>query len=104
MNSKTYYIYILASGKNGTLYVGVTNHLERRMLEHKTKEADGFTKKYNIDRLVYCEETSYVNNAIAREKQLKKWNRQWKIDLINQTNPSWEDLSKDWFGDRVFKN
>jgi putative endonuclease len=82
--------------KNGTLYIGVTNNLERRMFEHKNKLVDGFTKKYSLDRLVYFEAYQYVNDAIKREKNMKNWKRQWKINLIEEENTTWEDLSKDW--------
>ena len=74
----------------------MTNDLERRMFEHKNKLIDGFTKKYGLDKLVYFEKYQYVNDAIKREKNMKKWKRQWKIDLIESENPNWEDLSKDW--------
>lgn len=90
MNS--YYVYILANKKNGTLYIGVTSRLIERIYEHKQKLAEGFTKKYGVDKLVYYEETSDVKSAIEREKRLKKWNRQWKIELIEKENPKWEDL------------
>ena len=83
--------------KNGTLYIGVTNNLERRMFEHKHKLAEGFTKKYGLDKLVYFETYQYVNDAIKREKNMKKWKRQWKISLIEKDNPNWNDLSHDWF-------
>lgn len=92
-----YYIYILASQKNGTLYIGVTNDLERRVLEHKQKINEGFTSKYNVTRLVYFESFQYINDAILREKRLKKWNRQWKINLIEEENKEWNDLSEDWY-------
>ncbi len=92
-----YYIYILASQKNGTLYIGVTNDLERRVLEHKQKINEGFTSKYDVNRLVYFESFQYINDAILREKRLKKWNRQWKINLIEEENFEWNDLSKDWY-------
>ncbi|WP_310377332.1 GIY-YIG nuclease family protein [Flavobacterium sp.] len=92
-----YYIYILASQKNGTLYIGVTNDLERRVLEHKQKANEGFTSKYNINMLVYFESFQYINDAILREKRLKKWNRQWKINLIEEENKEWNDLSEDWY-------
>lgn len=92
-----YYIYILASQKNGTLYIGVTNDLERRVLEHKQKINDGFTSKYEVTRLVYFESFQYINDAILREKHLKKWNRQWKINLIEEENKEWNDLSEDWY-------
>lgn len=91
-----YYIYILASQKNGTLYIGVTNDLERRVLEHKQKINEGFTSKYDVNRLVYFESFQYINDAILREKRLKKWNRQWKINLIEEENKDWKDLSKNW--------
>ncbi len=92
-----YYIYILASQKNGTLYIGVTNDLERRILEHKQKVNEGFTSKYNINLLVYFESFQYINDAILREKRLKKWNRQWKINLIEEENKEWNDFSEDWY-------
>lgn len=93
---KNYYIYILASKKNGTLYIGMTNDLVRRIFEHKSGSIEGFTKKYSVDKLVYFESTTDVNDAIAREKRLKKWKRQWKIDLIEKSNPDWRDLSDDF--------
>lgn len=92
---KTYYVYILASKKNGTLYIGVTNDLIRRVYEHKNNLINGFTKQYNVHYLVYYEETNDVNDAINREKQLKNWHREWKIDLINKFNPDWKDLFDD---------
>jgi len=95
-NHHQYYVYILSNKKNGTLYVGMTNDLERRMFEHKHKLIEGFTKKYNLNRLIYFEQFQYVNDAIKREKQLKNWNRQWKIDLIEKDNQDWKDLSFDW--------
>lgn len=94
--SINFYVYILASKKNGTLYTGVTNNLLRRMYEHKNKLCKGFTGKYDVNKLVYYEYTQYVNNAIQREKQLKGWLRKKKIELIESVNPYWEDLSKDW--------
>mgnify|MGYP001470585033 FL=1 len=87
-----YYVYIMASKRNGTLYIGVTNHLIRRVYEHKNGLLEGFTKKYKIDNLVYYELTTTIESAIKREKQLKKWNRQWKINLIEKNNPGWDDL------------
>ena len=86
------FIYILASGKNGTLYIGVTADLLKRVYEHREGAVDGFTKKYGVKNLVYFEEYGDINEAITREKQLKKWNRQWKIRLIEETNPTWRDL------------
>ena len=93
---KNYYVYILASRRNGTLYIGVTNNLERRIYEHKNHLVKGFTEKYNVSMLVYFEQTSDIQAALQREKQLKKWNRKWKLDLIESVNPKWKDLSKDW--------
>lgn len=92
MNEKTYYVYIIASKRNGTLYVGFTSNLIRRIYQHKHNLVDGFTKKYEIHSLVYYEETNNVNSALRREKQLKKWNRKWKLDLIEKDNPDWIDL------------
>ena len=92
-----YYLYILTNKKNGTLYIGVSNNLERRMFEHKNKLIEGFTKKYGLDRLVYFETYQYVNDAIKREKNMKKWKRQWKINLIEKDNPDWNDISHNWF-------
>ncbi len=89
---KSYWVYILCSRRNGTLYIGVTNNLVRRVYEHKQKLVDSFTKKYAIDKLVYTEEFNDINEAIAREKSIKKWNRVWKLKLIEQQNPEWEDL------------
>lgn len=89
---KNYYVYILASKRNGTLYVGFTNNLIKRMYEHKNSVVDGFTQKYQVYTLVYFETTNSVESAIAREKQLKRWNRSWKIALIEKINPTWEDL------------
>src|SRR5450759_235778 len=96
MSERTFYIYLLAS-KSRRLYVGVTNNLERRLFEHKSKQVDGFTKKYNIDRLVYFEQTTDVLSAITREKQIKSWNRSKKIRLIEIDNPTWDDLSTEWY-------
>ncbi len=95
--SHQYYVYILTNKKNGTIYIGMTNDLERRVFEHKNKLVDGFTKKYKLDKLVYFETYQYVNDAILREKRMKKWKRQWKINLILEDNPSWEDLAIDWY-------
>ena len=90
MNS--YYVYIMASRQNGTLYIGVTNNLERRIYEHKNDLVEGFTKKYGVHRLVYYEQYQDIELAIQREKQMKKWNRQWKINRIQEQNPDWKDL------------
>jgi putative endonuclease len=89
---KESYVYILANKRNGTLYIGVTNDLHRRMQEHKLKITDSFTKKYNVNKLVYYEIYFDMRTAIEREKCLKKWNRVWKINLIESMNPQWEDL------------
>ena len=87
-----YYIYILANKRNGTLYIGVTSNLIKRVYEHKKNLVDGFTKKYSIHKLVYYEITDDIESAIRREKQLKKWNRKWKLNLIEDSNPEWRDL------------
>jgi len=87
-----YYVYILASKRNGTLYIGVTNNLKKRVYEHKNEIIDGFTKRYNVKNLVYYEATPDIRSAIIREKQMKKWYRKWKIKLIEKENPLWEDL------------
>ena len=89
---KKYYVYILASKRNGTLYVGMTNSLIRRGYEHRNSLIDGFTKKYSVHKLVFYEEYNDVNMAIIREKQIKRWNRKWKIELIEKNNPTWKDL------------
>ncbi|MEI7480139.1 MAG: GIY-YIG nuclease family protein [bacterium] len=90
---KNYYVYILTSKYNGTLYIGVTNNLPFRVSQHKLGIADGFTKKYNIKNLVYYETTQDIVSAIEREKSLKRWKRDWKIKLIEKENPEWRDLS-----------
>lgn len=92
-----FWVYILASKRNGTLYIGVTNSIFRRLYEHQNNLVDGSTRKYEIHRLVYFEEFGQIQNALAREKQLKKWNRKWKIELIEKENPDWSDLSEKWF-------
>lgn len=94
---KYYYVYILTN-RSKTLYTGVTNHLHRRMYEHKQHLVAGFTSKYNITRLVYFEETSDVNAALAREKQIKGWVRAKKVALIESSNAEWRDLSEEWQG------
>jgi putative endonuclease len=95
---KSYYVYIMTS-KSGTLYTGVTNNLERRVYEHKKKLVKGFSKKYNVNRLVYYEETGDIDSAIAREKQIKSWRRSKKIVLVKTKNPTWTDLSEVWYED-----
>lgn len=94
--SREYYIYIMTN-KSCTLYTGVTNDLMRRVYEHKNKLIKGFTSKYNIQFLVYYEETSSIYSALEREKQIKGWLRTKKIALINSMNPEWKDLSEEWF-------
>ena len=89
---KRFTIYILASKRNGTLYIGVTSDLAKRVWEHKNHLVEGFTKKYGVDKLVYQETHETAESAIAREKKLKKWNRAWKIRLIEKDNPNWHDL------------
>ena len=95
--SKTFYVYILTSKRNGTLYIGVTNDLYRRVWEHKYKVNPGFTAKYNIHKLVYYEEYDDIQEAIGREKKLKRFLRKEKLALIESVNPSWQDLSKEWY-------
>jgi len=92
---KQYYVYILASKKNGTLYIGVTGDLVKRVYEHKQNDVEGFTQQYKVHNLIYYETYGDVSEAILREKQMKKWNRQWKINLIEKHNPSWADLYKE---------
>jgi putative endonuclease len=87
-----YYVYILASRKHGTLYIGVTRDLIRRVYEHKTDAVRGFTSRYGVHLLVWFESYDDVTNAITREKELKKWRREWKINLIESSNPNWVDL------------
>lgn len=96
MHTHQYYIYLLSNKNNNVLYVGVTNNLERRVYEHKNKIIEGFTAKYNINKLVYYEDTSDINSAILREKEIKKWRREKKNNLINSINPEWKDLSETW--------
>ena len=96
MREKTYYVYLLTNWNNAVMYVGMTNDLERRIFEHKEKRVKGFTEKYNVSKLVYFEQTSDVNVAIAREKEIKKWRREKKDALVKQLNPDWRDLSDDF--------
>ena len=93
-----YYVYILTNNRGNVMYVGVTNNLTRRLYEHKNGLIDGFTKRYNVHKLVYFEQTCDINEAIAREKQLKGWSRAKKNALIKNANPQWRDLSADWNG------
>jgi putative endonuclease len=89
---RTYWVYILASKLGGTLYIGVTSNLVKRVYEHPTEVVAGFTKEYGVHRLVYFEQYTEIEAAIRREKRLKKWNRMWKIRLIEEANPNWDDL------------
>ena len=94
---KSYYVYIMASQRNGTIYIGVTSDLSRRSFEHKIKSnPNSFTSKYSINKLVYYESFHYIDEAISREKQIKKWNRAWKLRLIEKENPTWSDLFDDF--------
>lgn len=90
---KEYYIYILASKRNGTLYTGVTSDLVRRIWQHKSGEIKGFTSKYKVNQLVYYETHSDILEAIKREKNIQAWKRNWKLHLIEEKNPNWDDLS-----------
>ena len=90
--NKTGYVYILSNKKEGTLYIGVTSDLVKRVYEHKNKVVPGFSKLYNLDKLVYYEIFNDIEEAIKREKQLKNWHREWKINLIKETNIEWNDL------------
>ncbi|MEJ2725648.1 MAG: GIY-YIG nuclease family protein [Deltaproteobacteria bacterium] len=93
---RTYYVYLLTNWNNKVMYVGVTNDLERRIYEHKQKLVEGFTEKYNVNKLVYFEQTEDINAAISREKEIKKWRREKKNSLVNGLNPRREDLSLEW--------
>ena len=96
LENRTFYVYILTNDLHSVFYIGVTNNLERRVFEHKNKLIDGFTKKYNLTYLVYFEDCNDIRVAITREKQLKNWHRDWKINLIKSVNPKFRDLSKDF--------
>jgi putative endonuclease len=93
-----FYVYILASRKNGTLYIGVTKDLIKRVFEHKEKVIKGFTSKYGVDKLVYYEHFTDINAAISREKNIKKWKRNWKLRIIIENNPEWKDLYNELVG------
>ena len=95
--AKRYYVYIATNFSNTTLYIGMTNNIVRRMYEHKYKLLDGFTKRYNINKLVFCEEFVDPTSAIAMEKKLKGWVRSKKLELIKNINPKFDDFSKDWY-------
>ena len=96
MIEKAYYVYLLTNWNNNVMYVGVTNDLQRRVYEHKEKMVKGFTKKYNVNKLVYYEQTTDIAAALNREKEIKKWRRNKKNILVESTNPSWRDLSEDF--------
>ena len=98
-----YYVYILTNKHHTVLYTGVTNNIERRVFEHKTKVNPGFTARYNCDRLVYFEEFQSIRIALHRERQLKKYRREWKENMISQMNPEWRDLSDGWYDPREFE-
>ena len=98
---RSYWVYVLTNKPKGTLYVGVTNSLETRIWQHKSKAIEGFSKRYGLDRLVYFEEFRDVNRAIAREKELKGWLRVKKIALVEAGNPAWRDLSAGWYGEKM---
>ena len=91
-----YYVYMLTNRTNKVLYTGVTNNLERRLYEHKNKLVEGFTSKYNVNKLVFCTSTKNVNEAIAFEKKIKGWRRSKKNELVERDNPEWKDLSEEW--------
>ena len=93
---KIYAVYIMTNYNNTTLYIGVTGNLPKRIWEHKNKVAEGFTKKYNLNKLVYYELTQDAESALNREKQLKRWHREWKLNLIKEMNPDFNDLSEEW--------
>ena len=92
MNIKIYHVYILASKRNGTLYIGVTSNLRKRVFEHKNNLVEGFTKKYKVHNLVYYEQITDIRSAIEREKRIKRWKRKWKLALIEKANANWKDL------------
>jgi putative endonuclease len=92
VSERAYWVYILASQRNGTLYVGVTNDLARRVWQHRSGQGSQFAAKYKVTRLVWCESHPHAVEAIAREKQIKKWERRWKLELIEKSNPTWRDL------------
>ncbi|OIO52585.1 excinuclease ABC subunit C [Candidatus Uhrbacteria bacterium CG_4_10_14_0_8_um_filter_58_22] len=96
MGEKLYYVYILASQRNGTLYVGVTSNLIRRIHEHRSSVIAGFTRDYRVKKLVWFESTNDVREALELEKRLKRWKRRWKLELIEANNPEWKDLFQEW--------
>lgn len=102
MNNKSAYIYILTNKTNNVFYIGVTSNLKKRIWEHKNKIVEGFSKKYNLNKLVYYEVGEDMLSAIAREKQLKNWHREWKINLIKAQNPNFKDLYNDILQDFIY--
>jgi putative endonuclease len=94
VSTKSYYIYLLTNWNHRVMYVGITNDLKRRLYEHKNKLIKGFSEKYNLNKLVYFEETQDAHTAITREKEIKKWRREKKNQLVNQINPEWQDLNE----------
>jgi putative endonuclease len=98
---KEFWVYIMASAFNGTLYVGVTSDILKRVYEHKTNAVDGFTKDHHVHHLVFLEKHQNAEAAISREKRIKRWKREWKMNLIEQDNPKWEDLAQNWFSNEV---
>jgi len=93
MNKHIYFVYIMANSNNRSIYIGITNDIKRRVAEHQSNLKQGFSWKYNTHKLVYFEKFDYVSDAILKEKRMKKWNREWKNNLINKDNPQWNDLS-----------
>ena len=104
MKEKVYYVYIVASKRNGTLYTGISNDLVRRVMEHKEKIIKGFTSKYGVDKLVYYESHSDVKEAIRRESNIKAWKRKWKLELIEKENKEWKDLFYDLIDEKDIKD
>ena len=94
--NKTYYVYLLTNWNNKVLYIGVTNNLQRRLYEHQHKLIKGSTEKYNLNKLVYFEQTNDIHTAITREKEIKKWRREKKNNLVESKNKTWQDLSRQW--------
>jgi putative endonuclease len=101
MRDYNFYVYIITNWNDEVMYIGMTNNLERRLHEHKDKLVDGFTKKYNVSKLVYYEHTTDVQAALAREKEIKKWRREKKNNLVVSMNPDWKDLSLEWEVDKI---
>jgi len=94
--NKTYYVYLITNWNNKVLYIGVTSNLERRVYQHKNKLIKGFTEKYNVNKLVYFEQTNDIESAITREKEIKRWRREKKNMLVESTNKEWQDLTEKW--------